>query len=164
MDIPGQSISPGYSSLRRGRCSGPGRIYLLTTVAEGRVPLFADWRCAQAVAACLISKDTWIEARLLCWVLMPDHWHGLLELEGHASLARVMKRMKGRAAREVNRARGRGGAVWMEGFHDRAVRAEEDLRAIARYVIANPLRAGLVGSIGQYPYWDAIWLEGRERP
>ena len=33
-----------------------------------------------------------------------------------------------------------------------------DLRVAARYVIANPLRAGLVDEIGKYPYWDAVWL------
>ncbi|MGB4488330.1 MAG: transposase, partial [Pseudomonas veronii] len=25
-------------------------------------------------------------------------------------------------------------------------------------IVANPLRAGLVEHIGQYPLWDAIWL------
>jgi hypothetical protein len=38
------------------------------------------------------------------------------------------------------------------------VRRQQDMRALARYVIANPLRAGLVESIGDYPLWDAIWL------
>jgi hypothetical protein len=29
---------------------------------------------------------------------------------------------------------------------------------MARYIIANPLRAGLVDRIGDYPLWDAMWL------
>jgi hypothetical protein len=29
---------------------------------------------------------------------------------------------------------------------------------MARYVVANPLRAGLVKRLGDYPLWDAIWL------
>ncbi|PJA25166.1 MAG: IS200/IS605 family transposase, partial [Alphaproteobacteria bacterium CG_4_10_14_0_2_um_filter_63_37] len=28
----------------------------------------------------------------------------------------------------------------------------------ARYLVANPLRKGLVEEIGQYPHWDAIWV------
>ncbi|KFN46779.1 hypothetical protein N790_08155 [Arenimonas malthae CC-JY-1] len=24
--------------------------------------------------------------------------------------------------------------------------------------MANPLRAGLVADIGDYPFWDAVWL------
>jgi len=29
---------------------------------------------------------------------------------------------------------------------------------MARYIVANPLRAGLVERIGDYPLWDATWL------
>ena len=59
----------------------------------------------------------------------------------------------------LNRYRGNHGRVWQDGFHDHALRREEDLRAAARYVVANPLRAGLVETIGQWPLWDAVWLE-----
>ena len=45
-----------------------------------------------------------------------------------------------------------------DGYHDHALRQEEDLRAVARYIIANPVRAGLVERIGDYPHWDAAWL------
>jgi len=34
----------------------------------------------------------------------------------------------------------------------------EDIKAMARYVIANPVRAGLSYSVGSYPHWDAAWL------
>ncbi|MCF6281296.1 MAG: hypothetical protein L3J28_03650 [Candidatus Polarisedimenticolaceae bacterium] len=44
-------------------------------------------------------------------------------------------------------------------LHDRAIRKEEDLVAIARYIVANPLRAGLVKSIKDYPHWDCVWLD-----
>jgi hypothetical protein len=33
-----------------------------------------------------------------------------------------------------------------------------DLQSVARYIVANPLRAGLVKHLGDYPLWDAIWL------
>ncbi|MBB4592801.1 hypothetical protein FHR61_000481 [Xanthomonas arboricola] len=42
--------------------------------------------------------------------------------------------------------------------HDRALRKDDDLRIVARYLIANPLRAGMVERVGDYPFWDAIWL------
>jgi len=51
-----------------------------------------------------------------------------------------------------------GQPVWQRGFHDHAVRREEDLQALARYVVANPVRAGLVQRTGLYPHWDAIWV------
>jgi len=48
--------------------------------------------------------------------------------------------------------------IWQRGFYDHAHRYEEDMRDIARYIIANPMRLGLVKSAGEYPHWDAIWL------
>ncbi|WP_267117123.1 REP-associated tyrosine transposase [Xanthomonas sacchari] len=151
-------IPRDYRALRAGRWSETGRIYLVTTVTWQRQRLFEDWRCAWAAASCLGHADTWAGAQLLCWVLMPDHWHGLVILERGAALPTVMREAKGRAARSANHARGRGGAVWMEGFHDRALRDTRQLLPAARYIVANPLRAGLVRRVGDYPYWDAVWL------
>ncbi|KLD79990.1 REP-associated tyrosine transposase [Xanthomonas hyacinthi] len=153
----------GYRALRTGRCTETGRIYLVTTVTCERQRLFEDWRCAWAAAACLSNPATWDCARLLCWVLMPDHWHGLLQLEGGGALSSVMHKAKGRAARAVNLARGRGGTVWMPGFHDHALRHERDILPSARHIVANPLRAGLVRSVAEYPYWDAAWLGAAKR-
>lgn len=156
--MPVPSISPGHHALRKGRCSQAQQIYLLTMATCGRAPIFADWRCAWAASASLAAADSWPCAELLCWVLMPDHWHGLVRLRPGATLAALMQRAKGRSARAINQARGRGGPVWARAFHDHALRRDEDLLRSARYVVANPLRAGLVERVGDYPYWDAIWL------
>lgn len=48
--------------------------------------------------------------------------------------------------------------LWQPGFHDRVLRAEDDLVAVARYVVANPIRAGLSRSFGGYPFRDAVWI------
>ncbi|NUT74814.1 hypothetical protein HNO86_07130 [Pseudomonas sp. C1C7] len=42
--------------------------------------------------------------------------------------------------------------------YDRAVRREKDVKHLARYVVANPIRAGLVERVHDYPLWDACWL------
>ena len=88
---------------------------------------------------------------------MPDHFHWLVELH-NGDLPRLMQRTKSRSARAVNKARQSFGVLWQKGYFDRALHREEDLKAMARYIVANPLRAGLVEHIGQYPLWDAIWL------
>lgn len=49
------------------------------------------------------------------------------------------------------------------GIHDRGLRGEESLIEVARYIVANPLRAGLTDRIGDYPYWDSVWLSPGER-
>jgi REP element-mobilizing transposase RayT len=97
------------------------------------------------------------QAHSLAWVVMPDHFHWLVELRDN-TLPGLMRTTKSRCARAVNARLGRTGQMWQKGFHDRAIRREEDLQAVARYIIANPLRAGLVRRVHDYPLWDAIWL------
>jgi REP element-mobilizing transposase RayT len=88
---------------------------------------------------------------------MPDHLHWLVELH-ERSLDELMRRIKSNSGRLINRRLGREGPLWQDGYHDRALRTDEDLQVAARYVVANPLRAGLVGRLGDYPHWDAVWL------
>jgi REP element-mobilizing transposase RayT len=76
----------------------------------------------------------------------------------NSTLPALMLSTKSYSARAVNAALNRRGPLWQRGFHDRAVRREEDLQAVARYIVANPLRAGLVRRVHDYPLWDAKWL------
>ena len=69
-----------------------------------------------------------------------------------------MCRVKSRSSRSVNLLRGNSEPVWQRGYYDRALRRDEDRKAAARYIVMNPLRAGLVKRLGDYPLWDAIWL------
>ena len=88
---------------------------------------------------------------------MPDHWHGLLRLGTSIPLSSVMQRAKANSSREVATAFGLPMPMWQSGFHDRALRSDAHLRETARYLVANPLRAGLVESLGDYPFWDCAW-------
>ncbi|KAF1003790.1 MAG: REP-associated tyrosine transposase [Luteibacter sp.] len=87
---------------------------------------------------------------------MPDHIHVMVKL-GDRELSRVVASLRSRLTRTF-KTQGRTSPLWQRAFHDRALRTDENLRAVARYIVANPLRAGLVNHIGDYPYWNAIWL------
>jgi REP element-mobilizing transposase RayT len=152
----------GRRALRQGRVSIPGQIYLLTTVARHRERLFLDPAHARAASQIIHATSTWADSRLLAWVLMPDHWHGLLRL-GDEPLGRVMNRFKACVSRALHASCGLEGPPWERSFHDHALRVEEDVRMAARYIVANPVRAGLVDSVLAYPYWDAVWLD-RDTP
>ena len=93
----------------------------------------------------------------MAWVLMPDHVHWLLKLE-QGSLGSCMQAFKSRTARGINAVRGASGPVWQAGFYDHQLRNDEDLAAQARYVVANPLRRGLVDRIEDYPHWWCPWI------
>lgn len=138
-------------SLRRGRTSETGRLYLVTAVTLKRNPIFADFKHARLLVNILRAESSRNQIQTWTYVVMPDHFHWLLRLSDE-SLSRVVGRVKSLSARQI------GHAIWQDGFHDRAVRMEEDLKGMARYIIANPIRAGLADSVGDYPHWDAIWL------
>ena len=74
---------------------------------------------------------------------------------GKPGLADVVGRMKGRSSRA---SRLIDGHLWQRGYYDHAIRTDENLRNVARYIVANPLRAGLVERIGDYPLWDSVWM------
>ena len=143
--------------LRKGRYSEPGRPYLVTTVVENREKLFKDFWLARLLVAELRATTDQGIVESLAWVIMPDHLHWLL-IPKAVALKIVMQRTKSLSALSINRALGRRGPVWQKGYHDRALRREEDLLAMARYIVANPLRAGIARSLADYPHWDAIWL------
>ena len=149
--------TPHSSALRKGRFSGQGLAYLLTASCAGRQPFFSDWRAGRLVALELRRAEAEGLARSFAWVVMPDHFHWLCVL-GQADLGSLMRIVKSRSARAANAFLGRTGPIWQGGFHDRALRREDDLRQLARYTILNPVRAGLVERVGNYPLWDASWF------
>jgi REP element-mobilizing transposase RayT len=140
-----------------GRFSEPGGIYLLTAVVHQRQPFFANWRMGRLVALQLRQAQEVEWADFLIWVVMPDHMHCLVQLRDK-TLAELMCRIKSRSSLAVNCALGRRGRLWQKGYYDRAVRREEDVKDLVRYVVANPVRAGLVTRVHDYPLWDACWL------
>ena len=148
-----------YDDLRKGRHSETHRAYFVTTVlAERELRLFADLFVARLVVAEMRALHDIGAVNSLAWVVMPDHVHWLFQLGDEMGLSSVVKAFKSRSAHRVNRRLNRQGTLWQKTFHDHALRAEEDVKKIARYIVANPLRAGLAENIGDYPLWDAIWL------
>lgn len=149
---------PGNQALRRGRVSLSGHAYLVTSSTRGRQRFFASFEAGCAAARCFADPAVLGDAALLAWVLMPDHAHWLLQLGDRGSLEGVVNRLKSASARHANRVLTRCGSLWQPAYHDRAVRSDEDLRDLARYIVANPVRAGLVPRVGDYPFWGAVWV------
>lgn len=148
-----------YDDLRKGRYSEQQRVYFVTTIlAEREQRYFADFSCARYVVAEMRALHDDKVVCSLAWVIMPDHVHWLFQLGERMDLSAAIKRFKARSAYRVNGYLNRQGALWQKSFYDHALRKDEDVRGVARYIAANPLRAGLVEHIGDYPLWDAIWL------
>ncbi|WP_027469851.1 REP-associated tyrosine transposase [Deefgea rivuli] len=150
---------PAHSAdLRKGRMSAIGQAYVITSICSQRQPFLSDLYAARCVVNGFKSCDELGLSQTLAFVVMPDHFHWLLILQKEG-LDSLVRRLKSSTAIELNRNAGTvGRTVWQTSFHDHAVRYDEDVQAIARYIVANPVRAGLVQKVGSYSYWDACWL------
>ena len=127
----------------------------MTFATEGRSRRFRDLASARVMVTSLMGVK---QVKTLAFIVMPDHVHWLIQLTDDVALSRVLQTVKSTSARRLNRYLTRKGRVWQAGFHDHAIRKEEDIKKAARYIIANPVRAGLVASVRDYSHWDAIWV------
>jgi putative transposase len=130
---------------------------LVTFVVNHRRPLFTDLYLGRLLVTELRQAHELGLVDSMAWVIMPDHVHWLFELK-QRNLPDVIRRVKSRSTLTINRRRQSKERVWQPGYHDRAVRAQDDVCKMARYIIANPLRAGLVERVGDFSLWDAAWL------
>jgi len=82
---------------------------------------------------------------------MLDHLHVLVAGESDQSnfqkFVKRFKQISGFRHRLDERA-----ALWQPGYHERILRDDEATDAIVRYILENPIRAGLAPALGEYPF------------
>ena len=144
-------MSPTQPNRRRIRLASqvyeqPGTVALLTICTTGRRRLFDDSGNADLILG-EISRLHGENARVLGFCIMPDHVH-LLVLNLVGSHLGFMRSLKGRST-AFFREKGVS-AVWQRSFHDHILRRNEDISGALRYLLENPLRAGLVDSWTEY--------------
>lgn len=90
-----------YTNLLKGRISEPNRAYFVTSVTNRRQPVFLDLYCARDLVCCIKRIHESGRVVSLSWVIMPDHFHWLVQLNDSA-LSEVMKELKGISSRKIN--------------------------------------------------------------
>jgi putative transposase len=88
------------------------------------------------------------------YCLMPNHVHLIAVPTSERGLAKPLGRAHRRYAMEINRREGWKGHLWQERFASFPM-DEKHLVAAMRYVLLNPVRAGLVQSAVEWPYSSA---------
>lgn len=93
--------------------------------------------------------------RLICWVIMPNHVHVVIEqIDGH-SLSDIIRSWKSFSAKEINKVRNTSGPVWAPDYFDRFIRNRKHFSNAVAYVECNPVTAGLVDRVEQWPFSSA---------
>jgi REP element-mobilizing transposase RayT len=129
--------------------------FYVTMCVKDKQRLLTDKsRCAAAREA-LIASCKEEGYRPIAYCIMPDHVHALIQGGSKPrGLSSWVRRFKGVSQRALWTL-GVEGKVWQRGFYDHILRAYEDMEDIARYILANPVRAGLVVHSTDYP-WSGL--------
>ncbi|MCE0557345.1 transposase [Motilimonas sp. E26] len=144
--------------LRFGRVSQANQAYSLTSTTFQRRPIFHSFSSARLLINSMAKADHERLCSTLAFVVMPDHFHWVIQLADLSTLSQLVGRVKREISYLLHQRGLCRGSIWQHGFYDHAIRNENDLLPICRYVVANPLRAGLVKSVKDYPYWDCVYL------
>jgi len=124
------------------RVEYPGAVYHITSRGNAGQPIFTsptDFRAFLSTLAQAIDRFAWV-----ChgYCLMPNHYHLLLETP-HGELSRGMQWLNGVYTQAFNRRHHRLGHLLQGRFKAILVEKESHLLELARYVVLNPVRAGL---------------------
>jgi putative transposase len=103
-----------------------------------------DPKIAAGVEACILrGAHRLSQYQLLAYVVMPNHVHVLIE--PRTSVERITHGIKGVSARDANRILKRSGKTfWQAESFDHWVRRPAEGERICRYIVYNPVKAGLV--------------------
>ena len=84
---------------------------------------------------------------------MPDHVHVLVEATAtNSALCRLVNNWKQGTGYAYKRST--GSRLWQSGYYEHVLRQDEDRVKVIAYLMSNPIRAGLVRDIREYPFWD----------
>lgn len=89
------------------------------------------------------------------FALMPNHFHLVAHPDEVAQLSGFMQSWLTTHARRFHKAHGTSGHVWQGRFKSFPIQADEHLLTVLRYVLLNPVRAGLAADAFLWP-WSSL--------
>jgi len=136
------------------RIEFPGALYHVTSRGNARAPIFledCDRRLILRILSDVVARYRWV---CHAYCLMTNHFHLLIETP-EANLSRGMRQLDGLYTQRFNRAHERVGHILQGRFGAVLVERDAHLLELARYVVLNPVRAGLVATAEAYP-WSSL--------
>src|SRR5687767_13788050 len=127
-----------------------GALYHVTARGNARMPIFdddADRRNFLSVLEQVLDRSGWL---LHAYCLMGNHYHLMVETM-QANLSAGMRQLNGVYTQRFNRRHERVGHLFQGRFKAILVERDSYLLELCRYVVLNPVRAGMVKRVQDYP-------------
>jgi len=129
-----------------------------------------QWLCDDKVASIVAESIQFGAAKFFdldAYCIMPNHVHLVCTPRqesdgGYPSIAAFMHTIKRHSASQANRVLNRHGAFWQHESYDRVIRSGKEMERVIRYVLRNPVSAGLVQAWEDWAwtYLGERWREG----
>jgi len=95
------------------------------------------------------------EYRLHAFVIMRDHFHALITIQGTHTIERAVQKIKGNFSYRSRREPGFTAEIWQRGFTDERIRNAEQFLTARTYIHNNPVRNGMVMRAEEYRFSSA---------
>jgi REP element-mobilizing transposase RayT len=133
------------------RLAFPGGVYHVTARGNERKAIVRDETDRARFVDTLAAMVDRYRVRCHAWVLMDNHYHLLLETPS-PNLSLALRHLNGVYTQTFNRRHRRVGHLFQGRFKAIVVEKEAYLLELCRYVILNPVRAGMVRHPQAYPW------------
>lgn len=139
-----------------------GKILVAFTVCMvDRTPFWINEEKFSTIANFLNESFELYQVRPLVYCLMPDHLHVVAQgISEESDLWRTIVRFKQRSSFWLHQNFSK--SCWQKDFHDRIIRNNSELTQKINYILANPVRAGLVQQWNEYPFIGPEDITGYE--
>jgi putative transposase len=136
-----------------------GLVYHAINRGNNRAQVFRDDGDFRAVLRALAQTQTRYPFALFGYALMTNHFHLLLRPEPGQSISRILQSLTVAHTWRYHRRHRSVGHVWQGRFKSPVIQDDEHLLTVLRYIEANPLRAGMVADLKDYP-WTSYAAHG----
>jgi REP element-mobilizing transposase RayT len=121
-------------------------VYFITVCCEQRgYNQLAEPRVWAGILETIQHREQAGDCKVSLLLVMPDHWHGLISFPGPKSMEQVIGNIKSWLKRSQR-------IVWQSGFFDHRLRTSESAQEKRQYILNNPVRAGLINDLSDWPY------------
>jgi len=129
--------------------------YSLTFCTDRRQTLFTTHDVVDPALAQIVRAAAEYQFEIIAYCFMPDHLHLLVEGQSADSDAKqFMARAKQYAGFYYKQAH--GSKLWQRYGFEHVLRDDELTLVVAKYILENPIRAGLVERVEDYPFVGSL--------
>lgn len=130
----------------------PGASYYVTSVTNGREKIFLSPKVCKLFIVTMEFYKYYLDYKLYAFVVMPDHFHAIIEPGNEFNISVIMNKIKGNFGNKYNKMVGRSGNVWQSRFFDEGITDRKEFISKINYIHNNPVRAGLAQSPADYEF------------